>query len=65
MAKKTKTFAEKALGKKDESRICPKCEQAYEHILVVGFDKSEETENWKTNKSMVQVCKCNEKEVYA
>lgn len=65
MAKRAKTFAEKALGKKLDSPACPECGQVYEVVLVVNSEKREENGEWKFARSRVKVCKCNEKEVYA
>ena len=65
MAKKQKTFAEKAMGGKDGSPICPKCGQTFEPLMVVNTEKNSENDSWKFIKSMKRVCKCNENEVYA
>ena len=64
MAKKTKTFAEKAMGKKDAPQ-CPKCGQPYAPLLVVSSFKDDESSAYKYERKMGNVCKCNEKEVYA
>ena len=62
---KDKSFAAK-MGKsaKDEG-ICPLCGEIKNSVLVVASEKKENTESWKFKEKMVQVCKCNEKEVYA
>ena len=65
MAKKAKTFAEKALGRQSNAPVCPVCGEAYTPILVVNSEKSKENNQWKYARKMVKVCKCNEKEVYA
>lgn len=65
MAKKQKTFAEKAMGGKTGVAVCSKCEQPIESVMVVNTEKSSENNSWKFTKSMQKVCKCNENEVYA
>lgn len=65
MAKKQKTFAEKAMGSKGGAPVCPKCGQAFEPVMVVNTEKISESDTWKFTKSMAKVCKCNENEVYA
>ncbi|KPK96228.1 hypothetical protein AMJ80_01190 [bacterium SM23_31] len=65
MAKKVKTFAEKAMGKKSDAPVCPKCGEAYTPILVVNSEKNEEDNQWKFARKIAKLCKCNEKEVFA
>lgn len=44
---------------------CPVCGAIYQPILMVSSEKSKVTSSWKFNEHRVQVCKCNEKQVYA
>ena len=64
MAKKQKTFAEKALGGKSGVPICPKCGQSFEPVMVINSEKKSDSNAWKFSKTIEKVCKCNEKEVY-
>lgn len=63
---KQQSFADKAAksgalrGKK-----CPVCGTVYQPILLVSSERSRATSHWKFNERRVQVCKCNEKQVYA
>ncbi len=63
---KTSSFAEKAAkalaGKKGTE--CPKCGEIKQSILVISAEKSQKG-TYKYNRSLVKLCKCNEKEVYA
>ena len=65
MAKKQKTFAEKAMSGKGGIAVCPKCDQPFETLMVVNTEKNPDTDAWKYTKSMERLCKCNEKELYA
>jgi len=65
VAKKQKTFAEKALGSKSGAPVCPKCGQSFEPLMVINTEKNPENDTWKFTKSMKKICKCNESEVYA
>ena len=65
MAKKTKTFAEKAAGRKSFSQVCPECGTAFTAILVVDSEKNEATGAWKFTNTQTKVCNCNGSKVYA
>lgn len=61
---KRRSFADKvAKATKQKGRKCPKCENTYEPILVVSSTHSD-IGTWKFKQKRVQICKCNEKEVY-
>lgn len=63
MAKAT-TFAEKAAKSVKERGVkCPKCHTTKVPILYVASERSIH-ESIKFNQRHVQVCKCNEKEIY-
>ena len=62
---KQQSFADKAAkAAKQKGRKCPKCENIYEPILVVASEQAT-SGAWKFNHKRIQVCKCNEKEVFA
>ncbi|MFC1554715.1 hypothetical protein ACFL7D_08790 [candidate division KSB1 bacterium] len=65
MAKKQKTFAEKALGKKGTDQVCATCNELFSPIMIMRSEENKEGGNIKYVKTMVNVCKCNEKEVYS
>ena len=44
---------------------CPVCGAIFQPILMVTSEKGKTGASWKFNEHRVQVCKCNEKEVYA
>lgn len=64
MARKQRTFAEKVQKKKHEI-ICSKCNSPIQTVFLVRTVKSEHTNAWKFKQRLVQVCKCNQKEVYS
>lgn len=64
MAKKVKTFADKMKKGKHDENICPKCNGEIQRVKFVKSVKSESSNSWRFNQNMVDVCKCNEKEVY-
>lgn len=45
-------------------RVCPKCGQNIVATKVVTSEKSDVKNSWKFNQRFVDVCKCNEAEVY-
>lgn len=62
---KHQSFADKvAKAQKQKGHKCPKCENIFEPTLVVSSELSN-SGTWKFNQKRVQICKCNEKEVYA
>ncbi len=62
---KVKTFVDK-LRKMSEAHanVCPVCNTEIHRVKVVRSVKSEETGAYRYKQLMVNVCKCNEKEVY-
>jgi len=63
---KQQSFADKAskAGTMRGSK-CPVCGTIYQPILMVSSERSATSNNWKFNERRVQVCKCNEKEIYS
>lgn len=65
MAKATSFQAKVAKGLSARaSRVCPTCGQARVAVKLVASEYSEFKKSWKFNQRFVNVCKCNEKEVY-
>jgi hypothetical protein len=63
---KAQTFAEKALKASLAKGVkCPVCGTIRQPILLVSSERSSAAGTWKFNERRVQVCKCNEKEIYA
>jgi len=62
---KTASFAEKVAKAAAEKGIkCPKCQTALTPILLVTSERSRVPGTWKFQERRVQVCKCNEKQIY-
>ncbi|MDI6803805.1 MAG: hypothetical protein QME58_08155 [Bacteroidota bacterium] len=62
---KQQSFADKAAkAAKQRGRKCPKCESMTEPILIISSMLAN-TGSWKFNQKRLQICKCNEKEVYS
>ncbi len=63
---KQQSFADKAAksgmvrGKK-----CPVCGTVFQPVLFVSSERSKGSREWKFNERRVQVCKCNEKQIYS
>jgi hypothetical protein len=63
---KQQSFQDKATkAAQRKGAQCPTCGTIYQPLLVVSSEKSATSAGWKFNERRVQVCKCNEKEVYA
>jgi hypothetical protein len=63
---KAQSFADKAKkGTEARGKKCPVCGSVFQPVLLVGSEQSKTTGSWKFTERRVQVCKCNEKEVYA
>jgi hypothetical protein len=62
MARKGTTFADKV---KKETHVvyCSKCGGALQPILYVTSEKSK-SGSWRFREKRVQVCKCNQAEIY-
>jgi DNA repair exonuclease SbcCD ATPase subunit len=65
MAKKATSFADK-IRKNQEAvkRLCPVCNTEFQRVKFVKSVESENKNSWRFNQNMVDVCKCNEKEVF-
>jgi hypothetical protein len=63
---KIQTFADKAAkAALQKGSKCPVCGTIRQPILLVSSEKSSVSSTWKFSERRVQVCKCNEKEIYA
>ncbi len=63
---KQQTFADKATkAAMRKGATCPTCGAIYQPILMVSSERGRSGSTWKFNERRVQVCKCNEKQVYA
>jgi hypothetical protein len=62
---KQQSFADKAAKAATEKGVkCPVCGTTLQPVLMVTSEKSRGRGSWKFNERRVQVCKCNEKEIY-
>jgi uncharacterized OB-fold protein len=62
---KQQSFADKATkAAAMKGSKCPVCGTVYQPILMVSSERSARSGQWKFNERRVQVCKCNEKQVY-
>jgi uncharacterized OB-fold protein len=63
---KQQSFADKAAkAAAVKGSKCPKCGEIFQPLLMVSSERSKTGSSWKFNERRVQVCKCNEKQVYA
>jgi len=63
---KQQTFADKATkAAAQKGTKCPVCGAVFQPILMVSSERSSVSSSWKFNERRIQVCKCNEKQVYA
>jgi hypothetical protein len=63
---KQQTFADKATkAAAQKGAKCPVCGTIFQPILFVTSERSKTGANWKFNERRVQVCKCNEKQIFA
>ena len=63
---KQQSFADKATkAAQIKGSKCPVCGSIYQPILLVSSEPSRSSASWKFNERRVQVCKCNEKQIYA
>jgi uncharacterized OB-fold protein len=63
---KQQSFADKATkAAQMKGSKCPVCGTIFQPVLVVSSEKARLGTSWKFNERRVQVCKCNEKQVYA
>ena len=65
MARKVAGFADKLKKRQGaQTNVCPACNSDIQRVKFVKSVKSDTTQSWRFNENMVDVCKCNEKEVY-
>ena len=65
MAKATSFQAKLARGSSARAtRVCPKCGQNIVAVKWVTSEQSQTKNSWKFNQRFIDVCKCNEAEVY-
>ncbi|HXF99609.1 MAG TPA: hypothetical protein VNL69_02440 [Bacteroidota bacterium] len=63
---KQQSFADKASkSAQQKGAKCPVCGTIYQPVLTVTSEYSKQTGSWRFNERRVQVCKCNEKAVFA
>ncbi|MDH4070482.1 MAG: hypothetical protein OEV30_08660 [Ignavibacteria bacterium] len=43
---------------------CGVCGSIFQPLLVVSSERSDAKKSWKFNERRVQLCKCNEKQIY-
>jgi uncharacterized OB-fold protein len=63
---KQQSFADKATkAAMMRGSKCPVCGSIYQPILMVSSQRSKVGPSWKFLERRVQVCKCNEKQIYS
>jgi len=63
---KAQSFADKATrAERQKGAKCPVCGTVYQPVKLVSSERSHSGSGWKFNERQIQICKCNEKEVYA
>lgn len=63
---KQQSFADKATkASLMKGAKCPVCGTMFQPIKLISSERSSTGTSWKFNERRVQVCKCNEKEVYS
>ena len=63
---KQQSFADKAAkAGLIKGAKCPVCGTVFQPVLLVSSERSKKSPNWKFNERRIQVCKCNEKQVYS
>jgi uncharacterized protein (DUF2225 family) len=65
MAKRQSFAAKVAKAAATKGVKCPVCGTVFQPILFVSSEWSKVAASWKFNERRIQVCKCNEKEVYS
>ena len=61
---KDRSFATKTAKPDSGNNSCPVCGDAYAYIRHISTSRSDKTDAWKSNRKMVRVCSCNQKEIY-
>ncbi len=63
---KQQSFADKATkAAAMKGAKCPVCGTVFQPIKLVTSEKSQTGQSWKFSERRVQVCKCNEKQIYS
>ena len=63
---KQQSFADKAAkAAAIKGSKCPVCGEIFQPMLTVSSERSKVSGKWKFNEHRVNLCKCNEKAVYA
>jgi hypothetical protein len=63
---KQQSFADKATkAAAMKGAKCPVCGTIYQPLLLVSSERAKVGSSIKFNERRVQVCKCNEKQIYA
>ncbi len=63
---KQQSFADKATkAAQMKGSKCPVCGTIFQPIKLVSSERSTSGPSWKFNERRVQLCKCNEKEIYS
>ena len=63
---KQQSFADKATkAAQMKGSKCQVCGTIFQPIKLVSSEKAKIGTSWKFNEHRVQVCKCNEKEIYS
>ncbi|MBM2845626.1 MAG: hypothetical protein HW407_938 [Bacteroidetes bacterium] len=63
---KQQSFADKATkAAAQRGSKCPTCGSIFQPILMVSSERSKVGSSYKFNERRVQVCKCNEKQIYS
>ena len=47
-----------------KGNTCPECGETLSAVRLIVSEKSPAKNSWKFNQKLVQVCKCNQTEVY-
>jgi phage FluMu protein Com len=59
---KRQSFADKA-SKKAHVKICPICNSALNAVRLVDPAFTSDKKSWKFKDKIVEICKCNEKDI--
>ncbi|MBP1649401.1 MAG: hypothetical protein H6Q30_2846 [Bacteroidetes bacterium] len=63
---KQQSFADKATKAATmKGSKCPVCGVIFQPIKMVSSERSKVGSSWKFSERRVQVCKCNEKQIYS
>ena len=65
MAKDTSFAAKVAKAQSgNKGDHCPECDETYNTVKFITSEQSGAKGSWKFNQKFVQVCKCNQAEIY-